>query len=484
DPLPAEQATKLFASLRRRHCTCPERPYLAAAVDAIEFGAGHGLRESLEREADLFVPLMFHPNSRNKIDLFFTTTAAGPRLVPTNPKNVRPVPRIAVLGAGLMGQGIAQITADAGTPVLLVDIERRFVDGAMDSITRSLDGLVAKGRWEEKRRAAVIAAIEGTTDYSRLAEVPLVIEAVPEDVEVKRRVLSQVQAVNPGIIFASNTSAIPMEDIAEGSVRPEMVVGMHYFSPVPLMALLEVVRGPGSSAEAVDTAVALGRRQKKTCVLVRSSPGFYTSRLFGQFVCMGFRLAELGADPFVVDSLAVEAGFPRGPLHMFGSVGGMVVYHAGRFMQERFPGRHPLPASLEKVALAGYTGAGRRSFYLDERGLEPDRSVLDHLVRTPGLPVPDAREIKDMLLLGMVSEAFACLSEGVIDDFVTMDLAAVLGVGFPDCWHGPARFVSSAGVSRVVARLEALGQKFGIPALVPSRDLRTLVARGIEHGLA
>jgi len=256
---------------------------------------------------------------------------------------------------------------------------------------------------------------------------------------------------------------------------------MHFFSPVPMMPLLEVVEGQASSSAAVATAVTCGRALGKTVILVGDGPGLYTSRTFGRYVLSGFRLAELGVSPFEVDRLALEAGFPQGPLHIWGTAGGDVIYHAGKFLSESFPSRMRLPGSLARVHDAGYVGAGKPSFYLD--GMKPDESVLEHIVPAEGLPTPTLEEATDFMLLGMVNEAFSAMSDGVLRDYFSMDLGAALGIGFPDCWHGPARYVSLRGVKAVKARLEELAEKFDEPGLVPAPEFARLIACGLDDSL-
>ncbi|MGC8660285.1 MAG: 3-hydroxyacyl-CoA dehydrogenase NAD-binding domain-containing protein, partial [Desulfomonilaceae bacterium] len=317
----------------------------------------------------------------------------------------------------------------------------------------------------------------------RLQEIPVVIECVFEDVELKRQILAKVQEVNPNIIFASNTSTIPMAEISKQSVHAEMVVGMHFFSPVPLMPLLEVIQGPMSSLASVATAINLGRVLGKTVILVNDGPGFYTSRTFGSYVMNGFRLAELGVGPWEIDALAMKVGFPQGPLHVYGTAGGNVIYHAGQFMASKFQKRMNVPQSLVNMFEGGYVGAGNPSFYKDNRKMVPDQSAARFIVRTNGYPVPTPEEIQEVLLLGMINEAFWCLSDGVLRDYYSMDLGAVLGIGFPDCWHGPARYVSVKGAKEVKTRLEQLADKFGIPGLGPAPEFEILDAFGLNSNL-
>jgi 3-hydroxyacyl-CoA dehydrogenase/enoyl-CoA hydratase/3-hydroxybutyryl-CoA epimerase len=478
-----EENQKIVNQAYFRASICPHRPYLRAAVQSMEAGLKLPLEEALRNDLDLFVSLFESPNTKNKIDFFFLTTGLGPRLVKADPRKAVKVDSLAVIGAGLMGRGIAQIAAEKGIRTLLIDVDEAATQAAMQEIDKTLEGLVSKGRWSRSRKDKVMINLEGSTDYGRLREVPLVIECVFEDLPLKQKILARVQEANPEVIFASNTSTLPMAEISANSTRPEQVVGMHFFSPVPLMPLLEVIRGPRSSAAAVATAVTVGRAIGKTVILVNDGPGFYTSRTFATFVNNGFLLAERGVLPWDVDLMALQAGFPQGPLNVYGTTGGNVVYHAGSFMASRFPERLRLPGSLKKLHEAGYVGLGKPAFYLDHRNMIRDESVLEHLVRTEGVPVPNQEEVHDILLLGMCNEAFWCMSDGVLPDYYSMDLGAVLGIGFPDCWHGPARYVSLRGVKAVRARLRELADRFHMPSLTPAPEFDQLVACGLDRSL-
>lgn len=482
-PLSKEEKLKILAAARSRYGISPNRPYVLAALDSMEGGLDLSFDEAVRRDVDLFVPLFSNPNSRNKIDLFGLVTSLGPRLVRVDPRQAVKIDKIAVIGSGLMGSGIAQVTADKGVKVTLIDVDDETARRSVEKIDHTLQDLVDRGKWSQKRKDALVSNLSWTSDYLSLKDIPLVIECVFEDLSLKQRILAKVQEVNPNIIFASNTSTIPMADICKGSPHPEAVVGMHYFSPVPLMPLLEVIQGPLSSPAAVSTAVTLGRAMGKTVILVNDGPGFYTSRTFGSYITNGFRLAELGIPPWDVDMLALKVGFPQGPLHVYGTAGGNVVYHAGQFMASRFPNRMSVSPTLVKMYEAGYVGAGKPCFYKDERKMIPDQSAVEFIVRAAGIPTPTSEEAQDILLLGMVNEAFWCMSDGVLRDYFSMDLGAVLGIGFPDCWHGPARYVSLRGVKAVKKRLTELSDKFQIPGLAPAPEFDLLTASGLDAKL-
>jgi len=483
NPIPDDEKRRVLNAARFRYTICPHRPYMLAAIEALEAGLTLPFDQAVRNEVDLLVPLLFHPNVRNKIDLFFLATSVGPKLAKVDSSAAVGVKKIAIIGAGLMGQGIAQVAAEKGIRATLVDLDEEKVRASVDTMDRSLGDLVARGRWSPARKDAVMSNIGWTGDYSELKDVPLVIECVFEDLPLKKKILERIQQVNPDAIFASNTSTIPMGDIAAGASRPEQVVGMHYFSPVPLMPLLEVIQGSVTSPKALATAVTTGRAMGKTVILVGDGPGFYTSRTFGNFVMNGFRLVELGLSPWDVDLLALQAGFPQGPMHIYGTTGGSIIFHASHSMAEHFPERMPVPATLTKLYEAGYVGAGKPSFYTDARNMIRDESALAYIVRTEGLPTPTNEEAKDILLLGMVNEAFWCLSQGVLRDYYSMELGAVLGIGFPDCWHGPGRYVSQRGVKAVHVRLMELAEKFEMPALTPAPEFERLIACGLDASL-
>ena len=466
---------------RKTYTICPGRPYFKAALNAAEEALELPFRQSVANQVKHFAPLIADENVRNKIDFFFAVTSIAPRLVPVDEKKSIPVDRVAVIGAGLMGRGIAQVCADSGLSVLLFDIDEATAVNAKQVIADNLEPLVRKGRWPAARRERLLDNLRPTADDRLLSEIPLVIESVFENLDLKRGILEKVQSINPRAVFATNTSALPIADISAHAPQPERVVGMHYFSPVPLMPLLEVVRGTHTSPVALATAVTCGRRQKKTCIVVGDGPGFYTSRAFGVYVLTGFYLAELGIDPWEVDRLALRAGFAQGPLHVYGTAGGNVIQHAAEFLKSRRPELFSLPKTMARMVKAGYVGAGQPSFY--KNGLQPDESVRRFITRQQKRPVPAPDEAGEMLLLAMVNQAFLCLDEGVLHDYFTMDVGAVLGIGFPDCRHGPARYVSRQGVGRTRQRLQKIYETYHLPFFKPAKEFDRLLACGVDRNL-
>ena len=199
------------------------------------------------------------------------------------------------------------------------------------------------------------------------------------------------------------------------------------------------------------------------------------------YVLTGFFLAEAGIDPWEVDRLARAAGFPQGPLHVYGSAGGTVIHDAAGFLASRRPELFCLPETLTRMVEAGYVGAGKPCFY--KKGTQPDESARRFVAVDKKRPTPSPEEAAEMLLLAMVNQAFRCLDEDVLTDFFTMDVGAVLGIGFPNCWHGPARYVGQKGVDHVRQRLQEIYRKPGLPFFTPAAEFDRLLACGVDRNL-
>jgi 3-hydroxyacyl-CoA dehydrogenase/enoyl-CoA hydratase/3-hydroxybutyryl-CoA epimerase len=281
------------------------------------------------------------------------------------------------------------------------------------------------------------------------------------------------EAVNDRGIFASNTSSIPIARIAEASRRPEAVLGMHYFSPVQKMPLLEVVVTERTAKEATATAVAIGKRQGKTVIVVRDGPGFYTSRILAPYMNEAAQLLAEGAAIDVLDRALVEFGFPVGPITLLDEVGIDVGDKVGKILHEAFGARMAPPAALHEIVQAGRLGRkNRKGFYTyDGKTKRVDESVYDLLPGGRARKILDPREIQDRLVVQMVNEAIRCLGEGILRSARDGDVGAVFGLGFPPFRGGPFRYVDALGAAEVLRRIERYHDRFGArwtpaPALV------------------
>jgi 3-hydroxyacyl-CoA dehydrogenase/enoyl-CoA hydratase/3-hydroxybutyryl-CoA epimerase len=328
----------------------------------------------------------------------------------------------------------------------------------------------------------LLALVGGTTTYSGFANVDLCIEAVFEDLALKQQVLREAEAVLPGdAIYASNTSTIPIASLAAASQRPGQVLGMHFFSPVPKMPLLEVVVTPRTSATATATAVAYGKRLGKTVIVVNDGPGFYTTRTLAAYMNEAGFLLDDGAAIEALDRALVSFGFPVGPVTLLDEVGLDIAGKVAAVLSEAFGRRMPRSRSLEAVLAAGRTGRkGRSGFYrYDKRGkkgaVDPSvYALLPSGTERAELPVD---EMQRRLVLAMVNEAVRCLEEDVLRSPRDGDVGAVFGIGFPPFRGGPFRYVDAQGAAAIVRQLEELNSRFP-PRFEPAGLLADMARAG------
>jgi 3-hydroxyacyl-CoA dehydrogenase/enoyl-CoA hydratase/3-hydroxybutyryl-CoA epimerase len=324
-----------------------------------------------------------------------------------------------------------------------------------------------------------VALVSGAVDYTGFRRADLVIEAVFEDLALKRRVLAEVEGAAPEAVVASNTSTIPITEIARDAARPERVVGMHFFSPVQKMPLLEVVVGARTAPEATATAVAYGKKLGKTVIVVRDGPGFYVNRILAPYVNEAGHLLDEGVPVDAIDRALVGFGFPVGPITLVDEVGLDVAGKSGRIMAEAFGARMAPARSLQRVLESGRLGRkGKRGFYAyDEAGKKGrvDESVYE-IVGAPRADVA-APEIAQRTVLAMVNEAARCLEEAVIRSARDGDVGAVFGIGFPPFRGGPFRYLDALGAGTAVRALEALDARFP-GRFTPAASLRALAASG------
>ncbi len=460
-------------------------PAPLAAIDAIQTGYAEGFEKGLAEEARLFGEMAMTDVSRELIFLFFASTASkkDPGVDGYAPAP-REVKKIGVLGAGFMGSGIAVIAAMQGTTVRMKDAKHEAVGRGLKAAREVLKDRLKKKQLTRRQFDDQLMLIAGTTDYSGFGNVDLVIEAVFEDLAVKHQVVREVEGVVPRqAIFASNTSTIPIGRIAEASRRPDSVIGMHFFSPVHKMPLLEVIVTPRTSADAIVTTVAYGKKLGKTVVVVNDSPGFYVNRILSPYVNEAGRLLDEGVAADAIDKALVDFGFPVGPLTLIDEVGLDIARKSGEVMYTAFGERMAPADSIRKVVEAGRLGRkGKKGFYkYDDDGKKGgvDESVYE--VFAPGQQRKEmsAQEIQERCVLAMCNEAVLCLQEGVLRKVVDGDIGAVFGIGFPPFRGGPFRYLDSIGLSTAEKVLERLHGDFA-PRYEPA-DLLVRMARAGER---
>jgi 3-hydroxyacyl-CoA dehydrogenase / enoyl-CoA hydratase / 3-hydroxybutyryl-CoA epimerase len=459
------------------------------ALAVIEETWGMPIEAALEVESRRVANVFGGVVQRNLLDLFLATEQVKKESGVDDPA-VRPreVTRVGVLGAGVMGGGIAQVAVDRGIPARMKDIEPRALAHGYAAAASIWKESVARRRLTEREMTGRMARLSGTLDYSGFALCEVTIEAVVEKLEVKRAVLAEWErAVPETAIFASNTSTIPIGQIAAAAGRPERVAGMHFFNPVHRMPLVEVIRGEKSSDETIATIFALAKKLGKTPVVVRDMPGFLVNRILAPYLSEAVRLVRERCRIEDVDRTMKDFGMPVGPLALLDDVGLDVAVKAGEVLQAAFRERIKSGGDEALVAagrLGRKSGAGFYEYPGGKRG-EPSAAAYAALRVEPATASPLSRDtIETRLVLPMVNEAAFCLEDGVVAGPGKLDLAMILGTGFPPFHGGLLRWADATGLPRVRSLLEELTGRFG-SRFEPAPTIRRLAdARGSFYAAA
>jgi 3-hydroxyacyl-CoA dehydrogenase / enoyl-CoA hydratase / 3-hydroxybutyryl-CoA epimerase len=456
------------AVLERTH---GQYPAPLKALEAIEIGYEQGLAAGLAAESRAFGELAPSSTARHLIWLFVATQHQR-RLAPADTKKVE---RAAVVGAGFMGAAIAEVAAVAGLAVRVRDVTPDAVARGLSTIRKLVDEGVARRRFDPREARDILGRISGTTDYSGFASADVVIEAAFEDLAIKRTIVTDLEAVlRPDAVIASNTSALPIQQIAQGSRHPERVVGMHFFSPAQRMPLLELVRPDGAADWAVTRAVAMGIQLGKTVIVVADQAGFYTSRVLGVMMNEAVVLLGEGARIEQVDRAMKAFGFPVGPFVLYDEVGLEVAQHVGETVARAFGDRLPFTSVVPHLVGAGQTGrkAGAGFYLWPKAPTWPLRAIRKRanrpsnpeVYRLAGAATPrtfSQEAIQERLSLLFVNEAIRCLEEGVLQSANDGDLGAVLGLGFPAFTGGPFHYADSLGLDSLRGKLAQLAVQHG-----------------------
>ncbi len=450
-------------------------PAPLAAIEVIGEGYAHGMTRGLDAEARAFGKLAVSDVSRELTFLFFATTALKKDTGGT------PVHRLGIVGAGFMGAGIASVAVQHDTQVRMRDASMARIASGIRAVRTVLDERRRKRRLSTLAFNDMLSLVSGGTDYTGFRRADLVIEAVFEDLAVKHEVLRDVETHAPNAIVASNTSTIPIARIAEASQRPERVVGMHFFSPVHKMPLLEVIVTPTTSDETVNTVVSYGKRIGKTVIVVSDGPGFYVNRILAPYINEAGRLLDEGVAMDAIDKALLEYGFPVGPITLLDEVGLDIAGKSGPIMADAFGERMHPSVTLQRVVESGATGRkGGRGFYRytsDGKRDGPDSAVYELTPTTGERRSLAAASIQDRTVLPMLNEAVRCLEDGVLRLTRDGDIGAVFGIGFPPFRGGPFRAIDRSGAAEVVRRLEALDARFP-GRYTPAPRLRAMAERG------
>jgi len=466
------------------------QPAALAAVELMERAAASSRDEALRLEHAAFAQIARTQAAGSLIQLFMNEQAIKKK-ARAYAKIAHKVQRAGVVGAGIMGGGIAYTSAVRGIPALMKDIQQPALDIGVAEAKKLLAKQVESGRLDATQAGSVLADIHPMLDYVDFGSVDVVIEAVVENIKVKKAVLLEIEKlVRPDTIIASNTSSLPISEMAAVLSRPENFVGMHFFNPVPLMPLVEVIRGKKTSPEAAATVAAYASALGKTAVVVEECPGFLVNRILIPYMLGFLRAIHSGADYLKIDAVMEAFGWPMGPAYLQDVVGMDTLQHvleviSGGFAQRmRIDFPQAVQMWVSQGRLGQKSGAGYYRYETDPKGrprklIDPQTERLLAGVQPGGRASFSDQELHDRLMLPMIIEAARCLEEGIAATAAEVDMSLVLGLGFPRHAGGPLKYADWLGMQEVVARCDAYAA-LG-PLYSPTDAMRSAAAKGVTY---
>jgi 3-hydroxyacyl-CoA dehydrogenase/enoyl-CoA hydratase/3-hydroxybutyryl-CoA epimerase len=470
--------TALAAKVTWRNYPAP-----LAIMSAVYEGSQLPFDRALAVESKYFGKLLSGPVARNMMRTLFVNKGLADSLA-RRPDGVprSKVGRLGVLGAGMMGAGIAYVSAQAGMDVVLLDTSLEAAEKGKGYSRKLLDKGIERGKVSREQADALLAKIHPTTEYADLAGCDLVIEAVFEQRDIKADVTGKAEAViGKDTVFASNTSTLPITGLAQASKRPRLFIGVHFFSPVDKMPLVEIILGKKTSPEALARALDYVAQLKKTPIVVNDSRGFYTSRVIGTIANEGQAMLAEGVAPTLIENAARMAGFPVGPLAVSDEVTLELQWKIMRQTEQDLGARFVRPVGydvLRKMIDLGRLGRRQGGGYY-----EYPSDGAKHL--WPGLrehwPVaaeqPDVQEVMKRFLFIEALESARCMEEGVITHPADADLGSILGIGYPAWTGGAISYIETFGIPEFVAECQRLAKRYG-PRFKPTRTLRRMAREG------
>ena len=471
----------IFAKASPKHY-----PSIALALDAVERHANLGRDEAIKIEATNFAKSAKTPQAEALVGVFLNDQLVKKRAKDQS-KSAHDINEMAVLGAGIMGGGIAYQSAVKGLPIIMKDIKAEQLDLGMNEASKLLGKEVERGKISTAKMGETLSKIRPTLNYGDFGTPDIVIEAVVENEKIKKAVLAETESlIKDTAILASNTSTISITELAKSLKRPENFVGMHFFNPVHRMPLVEIIRGERTSDEAVATTVALAQKMGKTPIVVNDCAGFLVNRVLFPYFGAFDLLIKHGADFVKIDKVMEKFGWPMGPAYLLDVVGIDTGVHASAVMANAFPERmNPdyktaTTVMFENNRLGQKNGAGFYKYELDKKG-KPKKSVdtttyeLLKAVQDDSSDF-DEQEIIDRLMVAFCTETVRCLEDNIVASAGEADMAMLMGLGFPPFRGGPCRYIDQVGVKEFVALCDKyahLGKAYEAPQM-----LRDMAERG------
>jgi 3-hydroxyacyl-CoA dehydrogenase/enoyl-CoA hydratase/carnithine racemase len=485
--IPSAAEKKAVMDFTKAMVAAQSKGYIAPmkAVEAIDKGLSYDMDVDLEREASLFADCAVSDVAKNLIGIFLNTRAAGrlERIEGVGPAAIR---KVAMLGGGVMGSGIVNLLLTGGYEAILWDINPEAVEKGLASVRKTFEYPIKKRKMkQEELENMLVRQLKTTTDLKELAGVDLIIEAVIEDMKVKQNIWRQLQTICPShTVFATNTSALPITEMAAILPDPGRMIGLHFFNPAHRMMLLEIICAEQTSDQTLATSVAFGRSIKKIPIVVNDGPGFYVSRQLGGLMGGAIYLTADGVDGAAVEQAMRNFGMPMGPATLADLTGIDINYRVNKTFEKKLGERfkiHPLTELIYQTGCYGRkTGAG----YMDYSGDKPVPNpkvlaVIQKYLAETGVKqktIPE-QEIVDLMLASAINEAAYMIMEGICDRPQDMDLAMIYGTGFPPYRGGILRYADAWGLKNVYEKLMALEGRYGAH-FKPAELIRDMAASG------
>jgi 3-hydroxyacyl-CoA dehydrogenase/enoyl-CoA hydratase/carnithine racemase len=470
--IPSAAEKKAMMDFTKAMTAAQAKGYLAPfkAVEAIDKGLSYDIDADLKREADLFADCVVSDVAKNLIGIFLNTRAAGrlPRIEGIEPANIK---KVAMLGGGVMGSGIVNLLLKGGFETVLWDIDSEALKKGVAAVSKTFEYPIKKKKMKQADLDNLLEnRLSTTSSFEDLKDVDLIIEAVLEDMTVKQDIWKKLEGIcRPDVIFATNTSALPITEMASILADPGRMIGLHFFNPAHRMMLLEVICAEKTSDQTLATSVSFARAIKKIPIVVNDGPGFYVSRQLGGLFGGATFLSADGVDGAVIEKAMIEFGMPMGPATLSDLTGIDINYHVNKTFEKRLGERYKVHPLTEVIYQTGCYGRKTGAGYFDYSSGQPvpnpkvvdavQKYLKDNKVSPKQMSEEEVIEI--MLALG-INEAALMIEEGICDRPQDMDLAMIYGTGFPPYRGGILRYADKWGIKNVYEKLMALEKQYGL----------------------
>jgi 3-hydroxyacyl-CoA dehydrogenase/enoyl-CoA hydratase/carnithine racemase len=487
DRLPSAAERTAFVNYSKFMAAQKAKGYIAPfkAIDALEKGLSYDIEADIEKEVGLFADCAVSEVAKNLIGIFLNTRSAGrlPRIKDVEPAKIK---KVAMLGGGVMGSGIVNLLLNGGFETVLWDINDEAIEKGIATMRKTYDYPIKKKKMTEADLDGMIQKrLTTSTSLEDLKDVDLIIEAVLEDMDIKQDIWKKLEGIcRPDVVFGTNTSALPITEMASILADPGRMIGMHFFNPAHRMMLLEIICAEKTSDQTLATTVAFSRAIKKIPIVVNDGPGFYVSRQLGGLMGGAVYLTADGVDGALVEEAMKDFGMPMGPATLADLTGIDINYHVNKNFERRLGDRYKVHPLTERIYQTGCYGRKTGAGYFDYSGEKPvpNQKVVEviHKYLKENKVAPkkiSKQEVVDTLLALGINEAALMIEEGICDRPQDMDLAMIYGTGFPPYRGGILRYADKWGFKNVFEKLVELEKQYG-PRFKPADMIKEMADSG------